>query len=50
MYYQQFESYVQKNNIDKPSDQEDVLINLILDASTTSICDSRAICIDVEVK
>ena len=50
MYYQQFDSYVQKNNIKKPSDGENVLVTLLSDFSTTLICDSRAICIDVEVK
>ena len=49
-FNQQFDSYVQKDNIDKPSDEESVLVTLLSDSSTTLICDSRAICIDVEVK
>ena len=29
MYCQQFDSYVQKNNINKQSDEEDVLVTLL---------------------
>ena len=50
MYYQQFDSYVQKNNINKPSDKENELVTFFSDSSTTLMCHSRAICIVVEVK
>ena len=49
-HYRQFDFYVQKNNINKPRDEEDVLVTLLLDSTTTLICDSRAICTGVEDK
>ena len=41
---------LKKNNINKRSDKEDVLVILLSDSSTTSVCDSRAVFIDPEFK
>ena len=50
MYYQQFDSYVQKNNINKQSYEQDMLVTLLSDSSTTLIYDSLLISIVVEIK